>query len=205
MSSAIFKTSTIQRRNAKWHKSVTEKIFFERLLLSIVADTITSPEFLTTFEVSLIMALIKKECMLHFWTTFVLRVIFIAASILLVLWFCSITVARIFGGRSWKKKAIIGAVGVVVITANFAKAHPVFFKRAHWTLAADSTLAGLMLAVGSVGIPSWTATICLAFSGPVCVPIAGSILVAIDVVIAAAVIWKTEGFEMHKKRGAATR
>lgn len=205
MSSAIFKTSTIQRRNAKWHKSVTEKFFFERLLLSIVADTITSPEFLTTFEVSLIMALIKKESMLHFWTTFVLRVIFIAASILLVLWFCSITVARIFGGRSWKKKAIIGAVGVVVITANFAKAHPVFFKRAHWTLAADSTLAGLMLAVGSVGIPSWTAAICSAFSGPVCVPIAGSILVAIDVVIATAVIWKTEDFEMHKKRGAATR
>ncbi|KAK5959620.1 uncharacterized protein PWA37_002739 [Arxiozyma heterogenica] len=151
------------------------------------------------------MALIKKESMLHFWTTFVLRVIFIAASILLILWFYSITVAPIFGGRSWKKKAIIGAVGVVLITATFAKTYPVLFKRARWTFAVGSTLAGLVLAAGSVAIPSWTAAICLAFSSPACVPVTDSILIAVDVAIAAAIIWKTEDFEMHKKRSTAAR
>lgn len=60
---------------------------------------------------------LERESMLHFWITFVLRVIFIATCILLVLWFCSITAARIFGGRSWKSEAIIETVGAMGTTA----------------------------------------------------------------------------------------
>lgn len=152
------------------------------------------------------MAPVKEESILHFWTTLVLRVIFIAGSILSALWLCSISVAHIYSGESWKKQAIlgtIGTVGIMGITVIFAKVYSVLFKGARWTFLAGSTLAGLVLAAGKVTIPSCMTAICLAFPDPVCVTVAGAILAAADVAIAAAIVWKTEGFEMHKQQSTA--
>lgn len=159
-------------------------------------ETPSTPSgFLTALNGRLIMEAVEEESTLHFWAYFV-RVFLIAGSIFSFSWLCSITIDRIFDSRLWKKQT---RDDPVVTTTKFVKAQPALFKRTRWTFAEGSALAGLVLGAGIVGIPSWTAAICLVFSSPVYGPVAGSILAAIDIAIAAAILWRTDGFEMHKK------
>lgn len=114
---------------------------------------------------------------------------------------CSITIARIFIGKSWRKQALLGAV---VTVTSYVKANPVLVKRSRWDFDEGSKLAALVIAAGSLLIPHFVAGICVMATGPVCVPLAGSILAVVDVAIAAAIAFGTHGNVKHTKSNMIT-
>lgn len=113
-----------------------------------------------------------EESKLHYWTIFTLKVITISITLLTILYVVALIIAHVFG----KRTTVLGG---------------------RLEFATGAILSGLVLVAGHVIVPLGSDAICLNSSGPACVPIAGSILAFIDIVLAGFIIYNTEGFEMH--------
>lgn len=133
------------------------------------------------------------------WISFVLKAIFIASVMITVFGACCIIVGYTFGGKTWDKLPLVVTLTTAVTNSMYFNSFPILFNRAHWNFTKGSVLAAFVLAVGKLVTLYLTDTLCLASTGSVCAPVTGSILATIDIAIAGAIIWNTDGYEMNRK------
>ncbi|CAL9734474.1 hypothetical protein MOSE0_E06810 [Monosporozyma servazzii] len=135
----------------------------------------------------------------HLWISFVLKAIFIASVMITVFGVCCIIVGYTFGGKTLDKLPLVVTITAAVASSMYLNSFPVLFNCAHWNFTKGSVLAAFVLAVGKLVTPYFTDILCLASTGSVCAPVTGSILATIDIAIAGAIIWNTDGYEMNRK------
>lgn len=142
----------------------------------------------------------KNETEKQFWVSFFSKVSIIAITLLSLLWVVSVAIGCIWGTRPLNKMDFVATVVIVpalTATVKFGKVCPAFNKGTRWDFTTGCIQAGLVLAAGYVAIPPWSALLCLNVPNRVCISITGTTLAAIDVIIAIAILLKTDYYDKH--------